>query len=79
MSDKTIILEFSDDVFNERRGVLLNSHWESAYGCFMMLVSCEDGGVTTLRSDALGLKSIWIDDSEVIFVNNGGDDEDEDD
>lgn len=73
----TILLSFEDDTMTERRGVLLNSHWSDAHGCWFLLVSCDTGAVMTVRSDLLGLKSAWIEDDPAVVLLGPGDDLDE--
>ena len=75
----TIIIEFKDETMVDRRGLLLNTHWSDAYGCWMCLLCCEDGPLRTIKSDSLGVTAEWIDDNTPIIIMNGDDDDDFDD
>lgn len=73
----TVIVEYTDDIMRSERGVLLNSHWSDAFGCWILLVSSENGKLQTIRSDTLGLVSMWIDDGHSIVLEDDDTDEDE--
>ena len=74
----TIIVEFKDDTMVDRQGVIINSHWSDAYGCWMLLLSCEDGPLRTVKSDSLGTLSHWVQEEPSLIIMSGGDDDDED-
>jgi len=73
----TIIVEYEDTGYIPVRGVILNSHWSDAFGCWMLLISTEDGMLRSVKSDPLGLSTHWVDDSpSIVFVDDEDDDED---
>ena len=80
MAHPTVLVEFRDEeTFTEERGVILNSAYCPVRGTFMLLLSCENGSMKTIRADSLGLSSLWIDDEPaVILVGDGSDEDDED-
>ena len=73
----TIVIEYDDETMQSEKGVVVNSHWSDAFGCWVLLVSSESGKLHSVRSDTLGLASAWIEEApSVVFVDGGDDDED---
>lgn len=66
----SILVEFLTHTFEQKRGLLVNSHWSDAFGCWILLVSTEDGSLCTVKSDAMGLVTMWAEDPPAVIVVN---------
>lgn len=72
----TILVEYTDALMQPERGVLVNSHWSDAFGCWILLISSENGMLHSVRSDTLGLSSEWVEDApNIVFMDEDNDDE----
>jgi hypothetical protein len=80
MTNQTVVVKFIDEeTYTEQQGVILNSAYCPVRGTFMLLISCDNDTLKTIRADSLGLQSSWIDDTpSFVFVNSGNDDDSSD-
>ena len=76
-----VVLEFENEYGEEVKGIVMNSHYSEAFGCFLLLLSTEDGPLVTLRSDTIGVQSYVIEDDPAVVLVKGGsaDGKDDDD
>lgn len=68
---QTIIVQYTDDTMQEEQGVILNSHWSDAFGCWILLICTENGRIHSVRSDTLGMAAQWVDDTPNIMLLGG--------
>jgi hypothetical protein len=74
-----VVIEFENEYGEEIKGILVDSHYSEAFGCFMLLLSTENGPLITIRSDGIGIQSYVIEDDPAVVMVSGDSDDDEED
>lgn len=73
----TVVVEYQDEAFNTDQGVIVNSHWSDAFGCWILLITTDSGKLVSVRSDTLGLRAKWVEESPNIVLIGGDEDDDD--